>query len=146
MFISYNLFVDLSAEGEARVKVGVVVDVAETPVPGIEGTCWARSSHAADFHPAPCVLQELLFCTSFLEKHGLHLPPFPSRLFFFSVKLLFSEVANNFPKAGDDRRLKLFQRQICIWHCTLLLICIQAESLTQQNMGKVLVWFICLQW
>lgn len=77
----------------------------------------------------------------------LHLPPPLPVIFFFPSSCCFSKVANNFPKAGHDWRLNLFLGwQSCTWHCTMLLVVIQAKGLTEQNMGRDLVWFISLQW
>lgn len=129
-------------------QVSVVVDLIETWVPGVQGTCWARSSHAADFHPAPCVLSGVIILHQRSRDARAALAPLPLTItvFFFHQVAIFRS-HQQLSKDGRWPEVKtLFRRQICIWHCTLFLVCIQAESLTQQNMGKVLVWIICLHW
>lgn len=87
----------------------VVIDLAETRDLGLGGTNSAHSPHDADFHPAPCVLL-----------------------------LLFSEIAN-FPRVGGDWRLKLCFRGRFTYDIACCFSWIWAESLIQQNIGKVLV-------
>lgn len=111
MFIQYYLSMGLSAEGEASCGLGQCGGGSS------RGPSSRRRRHMLSLLIPRCRFPSCALCSSgVVILHQLSrdagAPIAPLRLcllifFFFSHRVLFSEIDNNFPKAGDDRGLKL---------------------------------------
>lgn len=102
----------LSAEGEAACGVG------QRGGGSRRGPSSRRRRHMLSLLIPRCRFPSCALCSSGVvilhqlsRDAGAAIAPLsplpPAYYYFFFHQVLFSEIANNFPKAGDDRRLKL---------------------------------------